>query len=75
MDYVFVRVHDTTENRVCSSACSQPFFECGERQHKCICGTPRCIDQELVKNGVQDCQDGSDEVQKSPVISTVVGTL
>lgn len=37
------------------------FPECTVTQFECSCGSVRCIDGELLKDGRKDCEDGSDE--------------
>lgn len=35
--------------------------ECTVTQFECSCGSIRCVDGETLKDGKQDCEDGSDE--------------
>lgn len=35
--------------------------ECTVTQFECKCGSPRCIDGNMVKDGKNDCEGGSDE--------------
>ena len=38
--------------------------DCQPWEFECPCGSPRCISQSLVSNGVLDCADGADEGKK-----------
>ncbi|XP_035707259.1 mucin-17 isoform X2 [Folsomia candida] len=39
---------------------------CATNEFRCDCGVPKCVDKSLVKNGVKDCEDGSDEGEWDP---------
>lgn len=41
------------------------FAECTVTQFECSCGKIRCVDGEKLKDGKNDCEDGSDEVGPS----------
>lgn len=59
-----------------SVICTLPEFElasncrgCSEGPNKWRCDNGLCIDSKLVKNGIQDCHDGSDENTGMSLIS------